>query len=116
MDGLDSTTFSIDAFWILKGLSFMVYGICLVLIVPPQLKKWLKEDGLDILQRDVKYRKLYVSFIYFLYIVCAVANCAIISGIIYSSYLLNMTILTSLVVVPMLLWQMISAQRNANKQ
>jgi hypothetical protein len=103
--------FSIDLFWIFKALCFALWGIMLSKVAPSAIRNLLKDDNVFSDGNRSKMNKLFFSLIL---VVGAIGNCAIISFMFFSPRGMNLTIVSSLIVVPILLWEILLAGDRRN--
>jgi hypothetical protein len=105
----------IDGFWISKALFFAIWGILIARFLPKIIHHRLLKEMEVVRSYDGKYKQLFKYSFYLVLSVAVVANIALLCFLLFSDYFLNMTLFTSILILPIFFWKLWLVDRSIIK-
>lgn len=106
----DAEFFAIDTRWIFKVSCYAIYGIVISKMTTYIVRDWINKDGIIKIEKNVKFRSLYLALTYILYIIPTFFFSAVIVGFLGAgSKFVNLTIVTAGIAIPTMMYEVLTA-------
>ena len=100
----------IDTYWIFRTLFYCIYGIIIFRVVNSGIREWIRKEG-EVLKfpKFLKFRLALQALFLIVILVPTIFYSAVISFwfSFFNGNFLNLTIVTSIIVIPMVFWEII---------